>query len=200
MSRRFGVLLRHYWLPATELTYRRTTNVQKPGDDLQTTTQTIHRKPAKCNSDVCVWRESVDRAEEHFCIYNRSEQTFRRQGILEFTATPETETDARIQAFLHQPVLTPLLPIPVGFQWHIRADDGFLEFTLDSETTVEDMPVVMIRRNGRFSVGDRTVERTGITAVARERSLILEDRTRDVFDDGTEIQTVFQLLESRLLS
>lgn len=200
MSRRFGVLLRHYWLPATELTYQRTTTRQKPGSEATTAVETVFRKPVKYDSDVCIWRESVNGSEERFYLYNRSKQTFRIRGLMEFTATPENENEARLAAFWHVPVLTPLLPVPPGFQWHVSAEDGFLEFMLESETTIRNMPVVFVKRRGRFPISQNgsAVHREGMTAIALERSVILEDRCRDRFDDGTESYGTLKLIESRL--
>lgn len=191
MSRQFGFLLRHYWLPATELTYLRTTGGNEP--------VTIVRRPARCDADVCCWRETVG-GSTVFCIYDRSEQTFRTREIHCEKSEPEEEKAARVQAFLHQPILTPLLPIPLGFQWHVATEDGdYMDLTLDSETRLGDMPVLFIRRKGRFTDQIGTVQREGITAYALERSVVLEDRTRDVLvETGLETRTVTKLIQSRM--
>lgn len=176
MNRRFGVLLRHYWIPATELTYEQTEDG---------VTRSFTRTMGKCDSDVCVWRQ-----EGLLHIYNRSEQTYRTREILGFTEIPEDENEARNNAFLHVPVLTPLLPIPLGFQWHVASENGYMNFTLDS---LHD-DTAIISRNGIFSGR----ERNGVTAIAVERSVILEDRYHDRFGDGTEIRGSLKLIESRL--
>jgi len=199
VTHEFGFLLRHYWMPGTELTYERVT---------ESTRARIVRRPGKCNADAIWWRETVQDSSDDsvrsvcFCIYDRSAQTFRTQGILDETIEPESIEDARIQAFWNQPILTPLLPIPLGFQWHVSAENGYMDFLLESETTVGDMPVLFVRRYGRFTLdGSGPVEREGITAYALDRSVVLEDRTRDrLVDTGQEAQlTITKLTKSVLL-
>ncbi len=198
MSRQFGFLLRHYWMPATELTYRQTARQIGDAESVMTD-RLIVRRLARCDSDVCCWRE-ISGDSTVFRIYDRSDQTLRTREITGHESRPESERDARIQAFLHVPILTPLLPIPLGFQWHVATDEGdFMDFTLESAAEVGDMPVLFVRRQGRFSLdGIGTVERSGITAYALERSTILEDRTCDVVA-GLETQTVTKLVQSRLV-
>ena len=201
MSRDFGFLLRHYWLPATELTFERTTIRKNADSEPITAHEQIVRRMARCDADVCIWRETVD-DRAVFCCYNRSEQTYRTKAITAYEALPESEKEARIQAFLHQPILTPLLPIPMGFQWHVATENGdYLDFTLESETTINDMSTLFIRRTGRFVLeGIGSVEREGVVAYALERSTVLEDRTRDVVvENGFEILTATKLVQSRLL-
>ncbi len=198
MSRQFGFLLRHYWMPATELTYRQT--ARQIGDtEPVATDRLIVRRMARCDSDVCSWRE-ISGDSTVFRIYDRSDQTLRTREITGHESRPESERDARIQAFLHVPILTPLLPIPLGFQWHVATDEGdFMDFTLESVAEVGDMPVLFVRRKGRFQLdGIGMVERSGITAYALERSTILEDQTCDVVA-GLETQTVTKLVQSRLV-
>ena len=177
MNRRCGVLLRHYWMPATELTYLSTSNGLEQ--------ETVVRNMVKCNSDVCIWREG-----DRFSVYNRSEQTFRTRGLHDSIVFPEDINDAKNQAFLQIPVLTPLLPVPIGFHWHVHSNDGYMEFLLESE----DSGIVFVRRKG--CVPDRF--REGITAISLERSIILEDRFHDVFKDGSESQVSIKLIQSRL--
>ncbi len=194
MSRQFGFLLRHYWLPATELTFERTTC----RDSEPMVSETIVRRPARCDADVCHWRETVDDSTV-LRIYDRSDQTLRTREITGHETRPESERDARIQAFLHVPILTPLLPIPLGFQWHVATDEGdFMDFALESVAEVGDMPVLFVRRQGRFQWDGVTVERRGVTAYAPERSTILEDRTCDVAA-GVETIAVTKLVQSRLV-
>ena len=185
MPYRFGVLLRHYWLPATKLEYIRTENDEQ--------VQQVVRQMVSCDADACIWRESVGE-DERLCTYNRSHQTFRAKRVLETIDFPEDDNEAKNEAFLRMPVLTPLLPIPIGFQWHVRSDNGFMEFTLDSEFVANDMKIVFIRRAGCF-LGRK---RDGMTAIAVDRSVVLEDRYSDSFDDGTESYSTFKLTKSTL--
>jgi hypothetical protein len=194
MSQQFGFLLRHYWMPATELTFERTTC-----SGAEKKSETIVRRLARCDSDVCCWRETQGDSSV-LQIYDRSNQTLRTREITDHEALPESERDARIQAFQHIPILPPLLPIPLGFQWHVATDEGdFMDFTLESETKIGDMPVLFVQRKGRFFVeGTGIVEREGITAFALERSVVLEDRVSDVVD-GVETYIVTKLVQSRML-
>ncbi len=219
MPRRFGVLLRHYWMPATQLRYEKT--VTERGCDQPDRFQTV-RRMVRCDADTCWWREKTTCTEngvarlwsvspqEQLCIYNRLEQTFRTRDILVRESLPESIDDARIQAFLRQPVLTPLTPIPVGFRWHVRSETGYMEYFLPSETNVNGMPVLWIRRQGTFEIqeyyrngekisGNFTVEREGVTAFALERSMILEDRTHDRVGDSFEQWSILTLEESALV-
>ena len=216
MTREFGALLRHYWMPAAELIYERKTI---PGDNGEPILERITRRPCKCSADVCWWRETTEmdsrstdgamrgaregrfvaaRYEEHFCIYDRSTQTFRTRGITDSDPVPVSDAAARIQALVHLPILTPLLPIPVGFQWHVPSENGYMNFTLESETAHGEMSVLFIRRQGRFPLdGFGLMEREGITAYALDRSTVLEDRTRDrLVDSGREVSTVTKLVTS----
>lgn len=201
---RFGVLLRHYWLPDTVLTYESTIRQQAPSGVITTKQLTMTRRQVSCDADSCCWRETIKGDDlsdviqfapnadtQRFCTYNRSEQTFRAQPILGRTALPENVNEARVQAFLNQPILTPLLPIPIEFRWHIESDDGFLEFSLESETLVGDMPVVTVRRHGEFWVdawfqggqehhGRLKIRQEGVTTFATERSVVLADKVNDI--------------------
>ena len=201
----FGYLLRHYWMPDTEIQFRVVTEQHAPNGDMQTAEQIIRQTPAKCDADRFFWREHVlkrhgeenlihcspFRPDETLCVYDRSAQTFRWGRPLDFERQPVTDVEAMSQAFLSQPVLTPLMPILVDFAWHVRHDEGYLDFTLESATWQGEMTVLFIRRKGKFRLNafyrdgqryeqDYLVEREGVTAYALERSMILEDRTRDV--------------------
>lgn len=230
MSTAFGYLLRHYWVPATELRYRITTCQSDSTDRLRRETRTVVRKMVQCDADQCAWIESPSdngtmreeairfspiRMEETemLCRYDRSRQTFSRQALNDFHSPVPDDSEARGLAFLHQPILTPLLPIPLGFQWFVGDGNGHLDFTLESATVVGTMPVLFLRRHGVFSVdrlyrgnepvdGRFSIKREGITAYALERSVVLEDRTFDRISaagspiDGLERFTTLKLEQS----
>ena len=232
MTEEFGFLLRHYWIPASELVYESTIEQSIHGTKAVFLPQKITRTMLKCDTDVCLWREHVQEppgqheglirfspamSEEYFCIYNRSRQTFRTQTVRSLKAYPEDEIEANKQAFLQQPILTPLLPIPLGFRWHTRNNEGYMDFWLESKTVVNDMPVLFVRREGRFSLHEyyhnglvcrKTIhlERKGISVFAHERSVLLADRTCDTIKNATndsgldEIKSwsTLQLLTSKI--
>ena len=203
---RFGKLLRHYWLPNTVLTYESTVERRMPDGSRTVQHHDIMRRLFHCDADSCTWRERVKEGEERFCTYNRSEQTFRTQPILGYAAQPLDINEARIQAFLNIPVLTPLLPIPMGFRWHVESDNGFMEFVLESEIMVDEMPVILVRRHGGFwgeadfGEGKTKIKfrREGVTAHAIERSVVLRDIVRDTVVEAEDRRLLGLETTSRL--
>lgn len=230
MSTEFGYLLRHYWMPATQLTLRLVTEQSHPDKPPVESTRLFRRTMLQCDADQCVWRDdgittddsarrlirfSRPSADREICYYNRSEQTFRVRPLPGRTRFPDDEHAARNQAFLRQPVLNPLLPIPLGFVWHVRNGGDYLEMTLESAETRDDMTILTIRRRGEFHVNEYFIEnavrpcnwkviREGVSVYALERAMILEDRTHDRVQgsgepDGLEIRSTLTLTKSELL-
>ncbi|MGL6193797.1 MAG: hypothetical protein ACRC2T_03135, partial [Thermoguttaceae bacterium] len=220
---RFGQLLRHYWIPATELTYKRTTT-QNNGVNIETVT----RKMTGCDADKCTWREKTESQNENtgqlirfttpsekeqLCTYNRSSQTFCQQDVI---SNEQCYANGRVAAFLNVPILTPLLPIPLGFTWFVESENGYMEFTLKSQTQIGDMPVIIISRKGEITVDayfqngkkhktNTKIHREGVTAYATDRFMILEDRTCDTVLEtdvpmlqNLETTTVLKLKKSEL--
>lgn len=235
MSTGFGYLLRHYWMPATRLTWKRVTqqHLREDGETL-TSEDSWKRTLLKCDADQCVWRDDfleTDRQNKHLVrfslphaareihYYNRSEQTYRVRPVPGLLRWPEEEQAARNQAFLQQPLLNPLLPIPVGFQWHVRNEGDYMDFTLSSAASCEgEMTLLLIRRKGVFHLNKFFIDQTaydhrfkivrhGLTAYALERAMILEDRAYDRLQsvsapseiDGMETWNTVTLLKSKLL-
>lgn len=218
MSCDYGFLFRHYWMPAATLTYERESDYRF-GEDRTSLAETIVRQPGRCTADLFSWRETVrsvrgpsdgsgeldglvrmlsGKEGEHLHIYDRSRQTFQTRGMTGKTARPESEPEARIQAMLRMPILTPLLPIPIGFRWHVEAENAHMEFVLESQENVGDMAVLFVRRRGRFSYDPAgTIHREGVTAYAPVRSVVLEDRIRDRIDErDVEVHHVAKLVRS----
>ena len=220
----FGYLLRHYWLPSTELTYETLTEQKFPEHDVLRASSRIIRIPAKYDANWLLFREmtsksaqngivrfSPDQSSEKLCEYNRFDQTFRTISGKE--RWPEADADARKQAFLFQPVLTPLLPIPLGFRWHVEGEDGeYMDFVLESKSLANGTPVLFVRRRGRFSLDTYfkngtlirqkfSVDREGLTAISLQRSVILEDRTHDkirgISSGDLDTFTTQKLIQSR---
>lgn len=227
MSAQFGFLLRPYWMPGSQLRYRSDCETKMPGIAATDASETVIRTPLLCDADRVLWRQTTveathqesfrvvpPQADDILCEYNRSEQTFRTRTILGHDFAPENMDEARITAFLSQPLLTPLLPIPVGFRWHVKSDQGFMDFELLSQDFVGDMPVLTIRRYGIFRTAryyrdggvhemPMSVERSGLCRYAWQRSVILDDRTVDLVRcedadiDRTEVHGTLTLTESR---
>lgn len=206
MTTEFGYLFRHYWTTGNEICYRTETHqVFSDGEEcfhFQTTSRTL----ARCNADICLWRErmleesrddgllrfSPSGNEEIFCEYNRSKQTFQTKPVLAHDFQQVTEEEAQVQAFLRQPIMAPLLPIPLGFQWHVKSEFGQFDYTLESATKVDGSTILFVRRKGFITLSRfyfyknyaaceqrLFLDREGLTAYEAESSLVLKDRTRD---------------------
>jgi hypothetical protein len=213
MTSEFGFLLRHYWTPITNLYYRLSVQQRRADRQKSFLTQTMKQSMEKCDADRCVWRQSIldssdqkqemiglvpSQTEEILCEYNRSIQTFQANSIFDFTTSPVDMEKAQVQAFLRLPILCPLLPVSLGFQWYIKSKHGYLNFQLESMSVVREMTIVFIRRKGFFSLDHFfqngnifshrfQVKREGLTAYALERSIILEDRVHDTIRDSAGI-------------
>ena len=228
----FGYLLRHYWIPDEQLTYKRTIQQRRHSQDMpRGFSETIIQTMMRCDADRCCWREKSERsggmrsgfvgfypapALEHVLTYNRSEQALRQQSVDTLGSWPVDRESAQVQAFLRQPILTPLLPIPLGFQWHVHCEAGYVDLMLTSKIPIEDMLVLIVRRRGKFRL-DRfyhddeeisrpiIVHREGITAYSLDRSLVLYDKAKDTLESdipdfhGYEIETMLNLTNAELL-
>ncbi|MDR1965050.1 MAG: hypothetical protein LBQ50_14860 [Planctomycetaceae bacterium] len=225
MTTEFGFLFRHYWMPSTDLYYRRSIHQQLRGQE-SGIVQTVRKKMVKCDADRCVWRQKVIDSntqnsnvvsffslstEEYLCEYNRSKQIFQSNPILDFE--PSNRVDNRIQAFLQLSFLNPVLPVPLGFHWHIQSEKSYLDFQIESFERIGTMPVVFVRRSGKLTLPHFfqdgichphlfQIEREGISVYALDRSMIIEDRTHDTVRDdnnflnGLELWTKIKLIKS----
>jgi len=227
----FGYLLRHYWMPNTTLTFKITKEQTFPQSPTMKSEAWVERKMLKCDADQCVWHEKIlkqspeptgwfhtckPQTEESVHTYNRSEQTYRSYDFEKCRSLPEFDDDAGNEAFLRQPILTPLMPIPVGFEWHVSNKESYLDYKLDSVEQHNGMTLLLVRRKGRINlfqvylsgrafVLPYTIDREGITLYHLERSMILEDRVCDRFQpfdnssaDALEIRTTTQWIQSEL--
>ena len=216
MTTEFGYLFRHYWIPATNLRYETSTVQLFPDGHMSVNRRSITQRMTKCDANSCTWREKttlLDEAHEEqyrfypasegesICEYDRSQQAFYERAIGSSGET--SRITAQQHALLRQPILTPLLPIPCGFQWHVRAKQAdenadYLEYTLESVRQINGMTVLFVRKRGEFyldgllrykgftwrfgtpSYARLRIVRSGITAYSLDRSVVLEDRTHDV--------------------
>jgi hypothetical protein len=55
----FGFLLRHYWIPATVLTFRQSSRMTIPDSSVERCELEIERNMARCRSNECLWRETI---------------------------------------------------------------------------------------------------------------------------------------------
>lgn len=214
-------------MDADELRYETETRQTLKSGDSATETCGVKKTLVSVDADLCVWRETSEGdwnknivrflllQDDVLCEYDRSNQTFRAGPVSTGKFRTSSDLDERTHAFLCQPVLTPLLPIPVGFQWHVMSAEGHVDFMLESVRKVESTTILYIQRRGVFPLPGYyrnkahfpqrfTVEREGITTFDLGRSLILEDQIRDTIrtetDDaklnGMIIETYTKLLHS----
>ncbi len=216
----FGFLLRHYWIPATILTFRQSSRTTFADGRVEQCELEIERKMARCRSNECLWREKIrpvvgangDRPilSEMLCSYDCYGQTYvSAKPILFAPPTSDRKTEARRQALYRLPILCPPGPVPVGFSWYGKVGDDYMNFHLDTEEHLGETSVLVIRREGRYTVwipeervecsphtpcADSGVQsgpehkaktnpvlmqRQGVTLFAWNRGAVLEDRFLD---------------------
>jgi len=165
---KFGFLIRHYWIPATVLTFRQSSRVTFPDGNVKRQELQIERRMARCRSNECTWREIVthivaanpsdvdsetpDAMTELLCSYDRYEQTFHSaKPILFELPTVDQMLEARRQALYRLPLLVPPGPIPIGFSWYAKVGDDYMNYRLEAEESHCETSVLVIRREGRCS-------------------------------------------------
>jgi hypothetical protein len=157
----------------------------------------IERKMARCRSNECLWREKIRPAatangnderpvlSEMLCSYDCYEQTYASaKPILFAPPTADQKTEARRQALYRLPMLCPPGPVAIGFSWYGKVGDDYMSYRLDAEERIGETSVLMIRREGRYTVrlpeGEiKTIpvvtQREGVTLFAWNRGAVLED-------------------------
>ncbi len=165
---KFGFLLRHYWIPATVLTFRQSSRMTFPDGRTSWAEQRIERSMARCRSNECLWRERVwwipdgdgkvpsyDTLSPHsemLCSYDCYEQTFHSaKPILFAPPTPDERTEARRQGLYRLPMLCPPGPVPIGFSWYAKVDDDYMNYRLDAEERLGETSVLVVRREGCYT-------------------------------------------------
>ena len=165
-EKEFGFLLRHYWMPATQLQYRQSSRWIAPDGTVKKRNVEIHRKMARCRSNECLWREKVltiktldgsatnsSDATEELCSYDCYDQAFRTRAILSHGPyAPVDISAARRQALYRMPMLVPPGPIPFGFSWYTRIGDDHMNYQLETEEYAGETSVLIIRREGRYTL------------------------------------------------
>jgi hypothetical protein len=190
-----GFLLRHYWIPATALTFRQSSRTTSPDGRVEHCDVEITRKMARCRSNECLWREkvrviTVDRIARHplvyelLCSYNCYEQTFAfTEPTMSVPSTPDWKTESRRRALYCLPMLVPPGPVPLGFCWYAKVGDDYMNFCLDAEERVGGgTSVLVIRREGRYTT------RVGDLSDARPARLGLSPSSEE--DEATAIPVV----------
>ena len=200
------VVLRHYWCPASSLTYERSLTIS--GESISDTVYSrLRRDMVRCTADFCQWRERIDlikpvcnnRLLAHFykgkdalCTYNLFGQNYSEvpfcSNVKYDSAFPESQRDA----IRCMPLLVPYGPVQRGFKWSINDSGDFLEFELLKQIATNNEDVVVVRSIGhlttswvlcdtkrRFTQVNVSLERTGLVTLAPHGSLILENTTVD---------------------
>lgn len=160
----FGFLLRHYWIPATILTFRQSSRTTFPDGRLELDNVEIERKMARCRSNECLWREKTRPVmaasgnggatviSELLCSYDCYEQTYTSaRPILFALPASDQKREARRQALYRLPLLCPPGPVPIGFCWYATVDDDYMNYRLDAEERIGETAVLVIRREGCYT-------------------------------------------------
>ncbi len=164
----FGFLLRHYWIPATVLTFRQSSLLTLPDGREERLELTIERQMLRCRSNECLWREKIRPARsaevkaataegvpllsEMLCAYDCYEQTYATdKPILFKPPTPAEKTEARRQALYRLPMLFPPGPVPIGFCWFGKVGDDYMNYRLEAEERLGETSVLVVRREGRYT-------------------------------------------------
>lgn len=167
-DRELGYLLRHYWIPATELRFRQSIQTIAPDGSVEQEELQIDRRMARCRSNECTWRErtcsvagsngsggaqeAAGAMSEKLCSYDCYEQTyvFAKPVLLELPAGDGKE-ETRRQALYRMPMLVPPGPVSIGFSWYGKVGDDYMNYRLESEERVGETSVLVIRREGRYT-------------------------------------------------
>ncbi len=164
----FGFLLRHYWIPATELRFRQSSLVTAADGNVERQELRIDRQMARCRSNECTWREKIRPVtetngngadaeaaavmSEMLCSYDCYEQTYvSAPPILFELPASDPKKEARRQALYRLPMLVPPGPVPVGFSWYGKVGDDYMNYRLEAEQHVGETSVLVIRREGRYT-------------------------------------------------
>ena len=159
----FGFLLRHYWIPATILTFRQSSRTTFPrprgavrlGDRTPDGSLPVERVSLAREDSSGRWRWERQRAilSEMLWSYDCYEQTFwSDKPILFALPTAEQRTEARRQALYRLSMLCPPGPVPIGFSWHAKVGDDYMNFRLEAEKQLGETSVLVIRRQGRYTL------------------------------------------------
>ncbi len=203
----FGFVLRHYWRPASELTYQQFSLIKPSscGEETVLLRANVTRRPVRCEAGRHVWREKsvtftgqspssevleTQSGEEELCCYDRYEQAYRTRGLSSrHTPHPDDLEQARRQALYALPFIVPPGPVALGSKWHGRAGCDVMNYELVSSEKVGEMTVVFIQRHGWYTslipesededLHPVITERKGLTGFALHRSVVLEDRIVD---------------------
>jgi hypothetical protein len=208
LNNEFGFILRHYWLPASILTFRQSSRIVFPGESVVRHEAEIERRMARCRSNECLWREKAcsvammsgngehTTLSESLCVYDCFEQTYRQVPIKSYISNeplaPVDALAARRRALYELPILVPPGPNPVGFAWYAKVGDDFMNYRLEAEEHIKEISVLVIRREGRYTLwtcektsdGEKktssiVIERNGISIFATNRCVVLEDHFLD---------------------
>ncbi len=164
----FGFLLRHYWIPATELRFRQSSRTTAPGGNVAGEELWIDRRMVRCYSNECTWRETVRPAFmtdengsvleaaatiiEMLCSYDCYEQTYvSAMPVLFERPVGGQKAEARHRALHRLPILVPPGPVPIGYCWYAKVGDDYMNFCLEAEERVGETSTLVVRREGRYT-------------------------------------------------
>jgi len=214
-----GFRFRHYWFPATELTYQSEAIFYERKGVVCRLRQETKKRIVSCRSDLCVWSENGQDetgTSELSCRYDFSNQTFRYTGNREFsiledgTFGAEMTGNERQQALFGLAFVVPKGYVQIGSTWSSTVNQDCMNYCLESVCDFEKIKVLFIRREGEFTYripldsqpgffrSVKTVRR-GLTAYLPDRSVVLEDRFLDTTIDSNDGSVVTSIVVCRLI-
>lgn len=165
-----GYRLRHYWIPATDLTFRQTIVTTPQAGSKLRIEQILNRKLCRCRADVIVWRDrwrgfaqagesympvvgagSESNTHDAIFYYNRSERTLRvRKPLDQGAPVPQDPDEARLNAITSLPFICPVAPVFVHDSWTCEAAGGSMTYRVVGQRKIGETNAVVIERNGLF--------------------------------------------------
>lgn len=201
-----GFVIRHYWLPATDLIFRKSKVKRFESGQELLQEYKISRCMVRCRANECAWREIIDGIQEKsndhdkifhselLCSYDCFEQTYLEAKPILFCNALSEGTDillARNSAMQKMSLLVPPGLVFVGASWCVMTDCCCMNYKIESEERLNGTSVLVIKRNGYFfknisdNFGEDNIEsllkvnRVGSTLFAWKRGILLEDRWCD---------------------
>lgn len=211
----FGYVLRHYWIPVADLQFRQSSRKVLPNGSESWEELLIDRRMARCRSTECTWYETVRPVAETsvggdsaalgtmLCTYNCYAQSYRcARPVPREQPASGNVIESRRCALYKLPMVVPPGPVKVGFAWHAKVADDYMNYRLEAERQIEETSVLVVRREGRYTMwlpGDPedsgngheavpvVTRRQGVTLFAWNRGVVLEDRFLDQVESGDAV-------------
>jgi len=204
-------MLRPYWMPALPLHYRSSSMTEMPDKNILRTEVRRTLVFVKCSTPLYVWREEcasdlhlldtwapMGSNTRTLVLYDQIQQTVQRTMADSSGSTVyDNAHDGRSAALASLPLLFPLGSMSVGWQWRGDSGDDYMNYTLESEKTVNRMRLLIIRKQGILTLHMQSRARhnndecqtlrcfrEGCMVFCPNRGIVLESRVRERIIDG----------------